>query len=651
MVALPIVTTLKRLAPFLIILFGFAVRVHAIDTTIIDGDRANPHGIGLLLAHEIGQGKPSTLLLFSDGASTGLPNPPFINYVWAIVSLFDSSLFSAAALGLMANTLAIALVYITGKRCFNWTVGVIAATLIAGSNWGMYLARGAWHPAHLEITVIAAACLLALGVRDSNGKKLAAGFVFAFITAGSYFAGLIVPVQAAIAAALSGGLRPPLRRAWLAGVGLCVAGVLAFGIAMIATSRLTPMTVSNMGLLQRADAERIVLADDSTLRDPIGNFLRLATNRDYALTWTDPNYQGYAMREPLTQVLALALSGFVVLGLARMAWHWRRPTNRFLLAWAALPLFALLAIAAISRQFEVMLYYLLVTSPVQFLAGGYGLAWPLRRAKPVVTLGACAALAILPAWNASAAAESIYKQAFIAPDFMPLRWSQQLGRLWQRECRAINGSNFWWDLSLIQAPERWRSYGTRFNDISSIWTFPAEGGACALKQQGEPLPNSELLPLNYDDDTIIRTYRALPYAIPPEITTTVNLGWSLLDFSAPLAAASGSTITVQHAWRVDALPNEPFADWYYAPFVKLIAPDGRVVIDVNGAVALPGWQWRMGEVQMSDVHLTLPADLPPGDYTIQSSLFDPNQKKNAVYFAADDPATPILTLEREIKIN
>jgi hypothetical protein len=392
-------------------------------------------------------------------------------------------------------------------------------------------------------------------------------------------------------------------------------------------------------------------------RDPFGHFLRMASNADYALTWTDPAYQGYAIRQPLTQAVAAAISAFIVVGLGRMLLNARRAVNRFLLLWAALPVAALAAIAALKPDFRIAVYYLPLAAPVAYIAGGYGVATALRALKvtPVataaVTVAVCAALAIVSTWNFAAAAQTVYNQTFIAADFMPLKWSQQLGRLWQHECRTINGSNFWWDLSLIQAPERWRSYGTRFNDISSIWTFPAEGGTCALKQQGEPLPNSELLPLNYDDDTVIRTYRALPYAIPHEITTTVNLGWSLLDFSAPLAAAPGSTITVQHAWHVDALPNEPFADWYYAPFVKLIAPDGRVVIDVDGAIALPGWQWRMGEVQMSDVHLTLPADLPPGDYTIQSSLFDPNQKKNAVYFAVNDPATPILTLERTIRID
>lgn len=110
-----------------------------------------------------------------------------------------------------------------------------------------------------------------------------------------------------------------------------------------------------------------------------------------------------------------------------------------------------------------------------------------------------------------------------------------------------------------------------------------------------------------------------------------------MSFDAPPTAAPGSMLTVRHAWRVDALPGEPFADWYHAPFVKLIAPDGRIVVDVDGAVALPGWQWRAGEAQVSEVDLALPDDLPPGEYRLQSSLFDPDQKKNAVYFNVGNP--------------
>lgn len=82
--------TLKRLAPYLIILFAFAARIYALDTTYVDGDRANPHGMALLMVQQVSQGQFTDLLLFADDASTGIPNGPVANYVWAGVSLFQS---------------------------------------------------------------------------------------------------------------------------------------------------------------------------------------------------------------------------------------------------------------------------------------------------------------------------------------------------------------------------------------------------------------------------------------------------------------------------------------------------------------------------------------------------------------------------------
>jgi hypothetical protein len=99
-------------------------------------------------------------------------------------------------------------------------------------------------------------------------------------------------------------------------------------------------------------------------RDPIGHFLRMAGNTDYALTWTDPASQGYALA-------------------------------------------ALLAIAALKPGFRIAVYYLPLAAPVAYIAGGHGIATALRalKATPMVTATACAALAIVPSWNASAAAD------------------------------------------------------------------------------------------------------------------------------------------------------------------------------------------------------------------------------------------------------
>lgn len=652
-------SAVRRLGPFAIVLFGFAMRVHAMDTTWIDGDRANPHGIGLLIVDALSRGQFTEFLLFNDDASTGLPMPPLIGYVWAIVSLFDRSLFMATAVGLMANAVVVAMVFDFGRRHYGWTAGMFAAAISAGSNWGVYLARGTWHPQHLEIGVVAAAWLLSIGVagRLGRARALLGGFTAVAMTAGSYFGAFFLPAQAALATLIAGGWRNALRRAWLAGLALCALGFAFYGASLVATGRLEralsgfSLVRSEPGVLTEAD----LIARDITPmnRDPLGHFLRLATNADYALTWTSPDLPGYDVRRSLNDATAVLLSLAVAVGVARMAFGARRPVNRLMLVWALAPILALAAIAALKRDFRVAIYYLLLTTPVQYMAAGWGMAalvMALKRGRTAATAAACVALALVPAWNFAAAAETVYRQPLIDPGFMPLRWSLRLGKLWQESCSLINGSNFWWDLSLFQDPRRWRRGGTFANEFSSAWSVAPQGGTCALKQAGPPLPNAELLPLALDDGSIVRTYRSLPYDAGRPATTTVNLGWTLLHYGAPLSASPGHTVTVIHAWRVDALPEETYWSFYYAPFLKLIGPDGKVAVSVDRAATLEGWQWRPGEIIFSSVDMRLPADLAPGAYVLQSSLFDPNQKKNAVYFQADRPGQAILTLERTLRV-
>jgi hypothetical protein len=132
----------------------------------------------------------------------------------------------------------------------------------------------------------------------------------------------------------------------------------------------------------------------------------------------------------------------------------------------------------------------------------------------------------------------------------------------------------------------------------------------------------------------------------------VNLGegWRLLKLDAPDSARAGEQVTVIHEWLVGQPPNEPYWFWYFAPFVKLFAPDERMVLEIDNAPAILGYAWRTGYVQVSAVRFTLPADLLPGNYTLELSLFDPNQKKNAVYFHPSQPQTPIVTIPKTIRV-
>jgi len=129
-----------------------------------------------------------------------------------------------------------------------------------------------------------------------------------------------------------------------------------------------------------------------------------------------------------------------------------------------------------------------------------------------------------------------------------------------------------------------------------------------------------------------------------------HLGWSLLQLDAPAQAHPGDYVVIRHVWRIDALPPEEHAAWYFAPFIDLRTPNGAQVATIDDARALPGYAWQLGSQLHSIVHLKIPADAAPGRYTLEFSLFDPNQKKNAVYFDPRDPATPVVVLKRTIVV-
>jgi hypothetical protein len=150
----------------------------------------------------------------------------------------------------------------------------------------------------------------------------------------------------------------------------------------------------------------------------------------------------------------------------------------------------------------------------------------------------------------------------------------------------------------------------------------------------------------------ITLYRA-PAITQTQPTLATNIGWSLLDLHTPATAKPSETVHVAHRWRVDGPMSldEDYGQWYFAPFIKLIAANGQVIAQVDGAPSVPGYLQVPGMLLLSDVPLTLAADLPAGDYTLEMSLFDPNQKKNAVYFDPVAPSEPIVTIRRTLTIS
>jgi hypothetical protein len=83
-----------------------------------------------------------------------------------------------------------------------------------------------------------------------------------------------------------------------------------------------------------------------------------------------------------------------------------------------------------------------------------------------------------------------------------------------------------------------------------------------------------------------------------------------------------TSILVQLEWHAE---QKPTAD--YKVSLRLLAPDGSTLDEANDypiGPLLPPTTWNADDRKPGYVVLSLPADLPPGRYPLQVSLYDAN---------------------------
>lgn len=84
----------------------------------------------------------------------------------------------------------------------------------------------------------------------------------------------------------------------------------------------------------------------------------------------------------------------------------------------------------------------------------------------------------------------------------------------------------------------------------------------------------------------------------------------------PASLAPGASVCVRLTWVADAL-----LDADYGMFFHLLAPSGELVAQADGWPQVPTHAWTVGADSFSVHVLNLPADLPPGDYTLTVGLY------------------------------
>jgi hypothetical protein len=118
-----------------------------------------------------------------------------------------------------------------------------------------------------------------------------------------------------------------------------------------------------------------------------------------------------------------------------------------------------------------------------------------------------------------------------------------------------------------------------------------------------------------------------PAATPPmrapkiPLEVTVGDGIRLLGYDIlPEPVRVGGSLYVQYHWQVDAPPR---TDW--TVFTHVVDAGGAVVAGFDsqpGRASLITTRWQAGWRVLDEVELLLPAELLPGDYTLQMGLYD-----------------------------
>lgn len=643
-------------------------------------DRAYPHGLGIVIRDALAGGRLDQLPPVSLLASINLPNPAGTSYFYALLTAIEPSPYVATALNAMLGAVVAAITFNLARRMFGAWAAIATGLLVATSLWASWVARGAWLQGPIEALSALAAWLTINGLAQRKPGHLFAAFVVVAFGMQTYLVAFGLLAQMMLALFVGGAMtwfRPKslgcLRRAILAGLAVCAVSLLAYAGAVSSGRGSIPAIASTV------NATDPVPPAGALNLDPLNHALRIASGRDFENTFVESDTPGFTQRDQLSDLRATVVDVLMLIGLA-VFFHRsvKDVTARVVLGWFALPIAGTFLIANFLRpDWEVHVFYLLLTSPAPYLLAGAPFALMERAAQPaarntryVVASGLVIAGLVggaISGWNAYGDIEATVRFPYTQDGFysVPLKWQTQLAKTWREKgCTSLGAEvDNVWLASLLGSLSAARGGELRIRGDSTLWQVQPAGGSCALLIDGAPAPaDAEVVSISIPgqkrtDGTpvvmnLYRSPRTPRVSQSPGDALAVNLGegWRLLDLQTPDAARPGETITVTHQWQVGLPPNEPYGSWYFAPFVKLIAPEGRMVLQIDSAPALPGYLWRPGAIQISAVRFALPDDLSPGDYQLELSLFDPNQGKNAVYFDLQQPNTPIVTIRRGLSV-
>lgn len=656
-----------NIAPYAILLLAIGLRVHGVEAAWINVDQTHMHGQGIVLLDNVIHGHWSALPVFTYNSSSGLFNPGLMEYVWAMVVAIDPSLEFGILINLMVNTAAVAILYALSRSIFGRSIAAFTALQMAINPWTIGIARGMWQPAQLEFSFVLVTWLIIEGMLRSRPRLVFIGFIAAAAIGWTYILAIGTMALAGLTAVIL--FRRALALPIMLGAAACIASVvLMLGLAN-AEGKLSHLSLAGISEAnpQPAIARLGEAFFGASRGTPVRELLHVSSDFEFIQTWAAPGAILPSIAKILSDIGGAILAALAAYGLVS-AIRAHAPAGVqhriwvLVWVWLGTPVLFFGLMKLLVPGFQVQTYYLLMTAPMGYLVVALGLYSIARNwnARLVSVFTACALIVAVPysIWNLNSAIDKAREEKYAGSlNLIDLQTANGLGRRWRsvgcevmHRSQDINDTS--WYASLWRRASPIREGTFHISEQALVWEVNSGQKNCLMLDQIIPGLAEAFQPFTLPNGFSAKMYTLTPEATSNQVSElSVNIGWDLQTLETPKQVTANEPITVTHVWRIKTLPIEPFADWYFVPNIKLVANDaGGSVLGEYWGTATEGRAWAIGDEIHSRIVIGPRPDLAGKDYRLRITLFDPNQKKNAVYFSSNAPTTPILELNRDVSI-
>jgi 4-amino-4-deoxy-L-arabinose transferase-like glycosyltransferase len=148
----------------------------------------------------------------------------------------------------------------------------------------------------------------------------------------------------------------------------------------------------------------------------------------------------------------------------------------------------------------------------------------------------------------------------------------------------------------------------------------------------------------FDDGSFVQRYRVGPESLKgvPLQKRKGDKGIAFLTAVLEQPLQTGQQAVLLTYWQIDELRPDRW-QWNFAPFVHIFDTTGKRVA-IGGGVAVPGLQWRLGDIHIQRMTVAIPADAV-GPFTVQVGQYDGVLNLNVLFTQADGSGVAAVTVQ------